>query len=483
MHDKLIADENRYPAAATSHKLVKVMLGYAWLLLSSLALAGNTQPNIILILSDDVGAETVGVYGGESYQTPELDSLAREGIRFDYGHAQPLCTPSRVKIMTGKYNFRNYRHFGYLDPKETTFAHVLRNAGYSTTIVGKWQLYSNPFEDIQGSLPAGAGFDEALIWQLKPGQKSSRYWGPTLNDEGEPRQYPDSVFGPDVLNDRVLAAIEEQGEGPFFIYYPMVLAHDPWVTTPDMPDESASDQEKFAAMMAYMDKLVGKVRDKVEEQGIADNTLILFIGDNGTGRDITSLHNGREVRGAKGQTIDAGSRVPFVAWGPGLVAPLGVSGSLVNLNDVLPTLADIAGAALPEDYPGDGVSLASLMRGGGELAREDLFIHYEPRWPSGVPARYAFDRRWKLYENGGFFDTQADPLEKSALEVDTLAGEAKVAHQRLQARVESMPGELSSTRRWLPMQMLYRLGGMVLAALAGVWLLWCLVRLIRRRRS
>jgi arylsulfatase A len=107
--------------------------------------------------------------------------------------------------------------------------------------------------------------------------------------------------------------ISQHKAEPFFLYYPMVLAHDPWVTTPDMRNEAASDQEKFAAMMTYMDKLVGKVRSRVEAEGLANRTVILFIGDNGTGRDIVSRQRGVNVRGAKGRTIDAGSRVPFVA--------------------------------------------------------------------------------------------------------------------------------------------------------------------------
>ena len=115
-------------------------------LLASVTQAGEPRMNIILIFSDDVGAETVGVYGGESYDTPRLDQMAREGVRFDFAHAQPLCTPSRVKIMTGQYNFRNYTHFGYLDPKQTTFAHMLKADGYTTVVVGKWQLFDNRFE-------------------------------------------------------------------------------------------------------------------------------------------------------------------------------------------------------------------------------------------------------------------------------------------------------------------------------------------------
>ena len=397
------------------------MLATLLLLVVTSAVDGSEQrPNIILILSDDIGAETVGVYGGESYQTPRLDEMAADGMRFEYAYAQPLCTPSRVKIMTGQYNFRNYTHFGYLDPAQTTFAHMLKAGGYNTMVAGKWQLYDNLFEDLQGSLPLSAGFDEYLVWQMKSVEKGSRYWEPRLNHNGQLQQYEASVFGPDVFNDYVLDYIDAHKGSPFFIYYPMVLAHDPWVTTPDMLDKSASDQQKFTAMMAYMDKLVGKVIDKVTESGIAHRTLILYIGDNGTGRDIVSLQDGVEVRGAKGDTIDAGSRVPFIAWGPGVVKSGLVSDSLINLNDVLPTLSSLAGVPLPQDYPGDGESLLPVLMGQHELQRRELFIHYEPRWPTGAPARYAFDRRWKLYQHGDFFDMQSDPQESSPLNLSLI---------------------------------------------------------------
>ncbi|MEH6582932.1 MAG: sulfatase-like hydrolase/transferase [Halioglobus sp.] len=443
------------------------------------AFAAGRPSNIILILSDDVGAETVGVYGGESYQTPQLDRLANDGVRFDYGHAQPLCTPSRVKIMTGQHNFRNYTHFEYLDSAETTFAHILKDAGYSTMVAGKWQLYSNPFEDVRGSMPAEAGFDDFRLWQMTHQQRGSRYWGPLLNTNGELQQYDADQYGPDLLNDYVLDYIEAHRTVPFFIYYPMVLAHDPWVTTPDMRDESVSDQDKFSAMMTYMDKLVGKVRDKVEEAGIAEDTLILFIGDNGTGRGIVSRQNGVDVAGAKSKTIDAGTRVPFMAWGAG-VGSGGVSDSLVNLNDILPTLAEAAGVALPFDYPADGESLGNVLAGNGELDRDSIFIHYEPRWLSGRSDRYAFDRQYKLYEEGDFYDMLEDPLEKNALDVDHLEGLSQQAYLKLDARITSMPGELDFPRRWIPWQ-IFALGtGVILVLGFGIYLIGRLIVYLRR---
>ncbi len=370
-----------------------------------------------------------------------------------------------------------------LDPREITFAHMLRDAGYSTAVVGKWQLYNNRFEDLRGMLPEQSGFDEYLLWHVKVEDKGRRYWGPLLNHNGEMKQHPRSVFGPDVFNNFVLDYIRNHKSQPFFIYYPMVLAHTPLVTTPEMRDEAASDQDKFAAMMAYMDKMVGNVRAVVEAAGIAENTVIFFIGDNGTSQSISSRQHGVEVRGAKGETITHGTRVPFLAWGPRLVESRLVSTSLVNLNDILPTLADLAGVSPPTAYPGDGLSLAPVLRGQSELDRESIFIHYDPRWQCCMPARYAFDHRWKLYESGEFYDMDTDRLELNALNVGELGEEGGVAYQMLYERINSMPGELSSAWRWRPPQFYVRLGLALLGLFVFGWISWFGIAWLRRREN
>ena len=443
---------------------------------SCLPASAERPPNIILILADDIGAEAVGAYGGESFKTPRLDQMASEGLRIEHGHAQPLCTPSRVKLMTGQFNFRNYEHFAYLDANERTFAHLLSEAGYVTGVIGKWQLFDNRFQVIEGALPADAGFQSYVLWQLKVKQRGSRYWSPLIDHNGDVRQYEEGVFGPDVLNTAARDFIQTNRSRPFFLYYPMVLPHSPFVNTPDMRSQDADDQQRFSAMIAYMDKLVGNVIDTVKETGLADNTVIIFLGDNGTDRNIVSLYQGAEIQGAKGKTLNHGTRVPFLLWAPGRIAPR-VSTSMVNLADILPTLADLAGTAPPDSLPPDGTSLVPLFDPDTELNRENLFIHYDPRWPTGRAARYAFDRRWKYYEDGRFYDMQSDPLEQYPITASNLGREGLTAYRALQSRVSAMEGAFASGERWRPTVAFVLVGA---ALLISVMVLVWAFRLVRR---
>ena len=425
---------------------IAIVLAY----LSLPAVASPRPPSIILILADDLGAETVGAYGGESYRTPRLDRMAADGVRVEHGHARPLGAASRVQLLTGRYDMRRDARPGFPDPGVRTLAHVLRGAGYRTAVMGNWQLVDNRSEDIEGAMPPDAGFDDYVLWRPRAEEQDSRYWAPRIDHGGDLRQYDDTVFGPDVLNDAVLAYVEAHRDAPFFLYYPMALPHEPFVTTPDMRDENADDQERFGAMVAYMDKLVGTVLDTVEALDLADHTVVFFVGDNGTDRRIASRYRGTEVRGAKGDTVTAATRVPYIAWGPGRVQGGRVSGSLVDLVDILPTVAELAGVEVAGDPPLDGLSLVPVLRGKGELPRESLFIHHAPRWTEGRPARYAFDRRWKLYERGGFYDMASDPLERSRLPPAGLDREGLVAYRALQARIRSMPGALPTSGRRVP---------------------------------
>ena len=413
------------------------------------------RPNIIVILADDLGVETLGVYGGSSYATPELDRIAAEGMRFENGHSQPLCTPTRVKLMTGLHNFRNYREFMDLDPGDVTFAHVLAQAGYRAVISGKWQLTNNSFVVHEGTSPQQAGFGEHRLWQLRREGRGSRYWGPTLVTNDRLETWGEDVFGPDLINDFVLEAIDEHAAAdpasrrPLFIYYPMALPHDPFVTTPHHPD-AESNQERFAAMVAYMDHLVGRVRARLEEHELDRDTLLLFIGDNGTSSRITSVRKGQQIRGGKGRSLQSGSHVPYLAWWPGTIAGGQANETLVDVGDVFPTLVEAAGAGLPPGHDLDGESLLPTLTGGPALDREALFIHYEPRWYAGPPARYAFDERFKRYDDGRLFDLAADPNEEAPLDDANLEPDDGLRVEAIDTLLASKPGAIRTAGAWRP---------------------------------
>ena len=191
------------------------MLQRLILLLSILSspalLLAADKPNVILIMADDVSWECFGCYGAEDYKTPRIDQLASEGIRFEHCYSTPICTPSRVKLMTGKYGFRNYTHFGYLDPSERTFAHMMKEAGYQTAIAGKWQL-NGLYNKLAGHLdpmrPHQAGFDQSLLWQVtrgKGGDGGERFWDPPLEHNGKfiSKEENAGQYGPDLLTDFV----------------------------------------------------------------------------------------------------------------------------------------------------------------------------------------------------------------------------------------------------------------------------------------
>jgi len=379
-----------------------------------LSVLSAAQPNVILIMADDFGYECVTANGGESYQTPHLDRLAAAGMRFEHCHSQPLCTPTRVQLMTGKYNVRNYLNFGTLVRTETTFAHLLKQAGYATGICGKWQLGKEP------DAPQHFGFDEALLWQHT--RRPPRYANPGLELNGEEKEYPQGSYGPTLINDFALDFVTRHKEKPFFLYYPMILTHDPYQPTPDSPDWDPSisseakqrDVKHFADMVAYMDKMIGRLDAKLGELGIRDNTLLLFTGDNGTGRGATSRFKGADFPGGKGSTAHSGHHVPLIASWPAVMKQGRVNRDLITCADFLPTICAAVGASTPEGL--DGISFLPQLQGEAGTPREAIYMWYSPRQSKDLTVKeLAFDHRHKLYRTGELYDLQADPKEKSPL--------------------------------------------------------------------
>ncbi len=383
------------------------------------------MPNIILIMADDLGREAIGAYGCDEYSTPNIDRMAAEGALFTYAYSMPLCTPTRVQLMTGKYNFRNYIGFGLLDSSQHTFGNLLKEAGYKTCIAGKWQLRGNERQRKLaggriGSWPEGAGFDEYCLWQID--ERGSRYKDPMVTMTGRKTSVFHGKYGPDIFVEFIEKFIDEHEKEPFFIYYPMVLTHDPFVPTPADPDFSddekhtRSDTTYFASMVHYADSFVGRILQKIDEKGLNDNTLVIFTGDNGTHRSVITEFRGRPFRGDKGQPTDAGTHVPLVMQWPGHLKAGTVSNALIDFTDFLPTFTDVAGAKLPAGFQTDGMSFYPLLEGKEFEGRDWIFCHYDPNWGGRKKARYVQNRELKLYEDGRIYNVEKDPLETELLE-------------------------------------------------------------------
>ena len=380
-----------------------------------------------MIMADDFGYECLGCNGSADYKTPVLDSMAKQGIRFEHCYAQPLCTPTRVKLMTGIYNVRNYVEFGKLDRGQRTFAHILKENGYRTCIAGKWQLGREP------DSAQHFGFDESCLWQhVTSGRDKQghdgRYANPMLCTNGEFKEFTGGEFGPDLTGDFICDFMEKNKDVPFFVYYPMILTHCPFVATPDSPDwkeqckrspSYKGDAKYFGDMVAYVDKDVGKLKAKLEQLGLAENTIILFTGDNGTDKPVvTKMQDGSTIAGDKGSMRDGGTRVPLIAYGPGLIRKEIVTDALVDFSDFLPTICDLAGITKPDNV--DGRSFYPLLAGKPYEPRKWIYIWYSRAGTINDAMEFTRNQRYKLYRTGEFFDIQKDVLEKKPISDENL---------------------------------------------------------------
>jgi arylsulfatase A len=412
------------------HLVLAVVLGGSG---SGRAAETNAKPNIVLILAADLGYETLGANGGTSYRTPALDRLAATGARFTHCFVQPLCTPTRVQLMTGQYNVRNYLNFGNLDPQAVTFGTVLKHAGYATCIAGKWQLGRDP------NLPKQFGFDEYCLWQHT--RRPPRYANPGLEINGVETNYTKGEYGPDLVNDYALGFITRKKDGPFFLYYPMMLTHAPYQPTPDSKtwDPKALGEEgnrapaHFKDMVEYMDKLVGNLLARLDQLGLRERTLVIFVGDNGTGKGTRSMMGDRVVLGGKGTTTAAGMHVPLIVNWPGRVLAGRVHHDLVDSTDFLPTIWAAAGVQIPAGLTVDGHSVLPQLRGEPGFSREWIYSWYSPRQGADRTVReFVFNHRFKLYRSGEFFDLSTDAEERHPLKVADLAADAAAAAKRFE---------------------------------------------------
>lgn len=433
-----------------------VLLALACPLANSFA---KERPNIILIMADDIGVEGIGCYGGKSYATPAIDRLASQGVRFTQAYSQPLCTNTRIQLMTGLYNNRNWTYFGTLDPTSKTIGHYMQEAGYSTCIAGKWQLQSyDPPSYPSSHLRRGkgmkvtkAGFDEySLFHSWHTEDKGKRFKDPTMFENGKLLKELKGEYGPDhwveFINDYIKR--KKDDDQPFFVYYAMALPHRPFVPTPDSVDwgnQAAHDTEDprhFPDMAEYMDKCVGRVVKQVDDLGLAENTVVIFYSDNGTHRKITSQTTTGPVVGGKGRTTDAGTHVPLVVRWTGKINP-GLNGNLVDSTDFLPTVMEAVGQPIPRSAKLDGISFYPQLFGQDGQIRPWVFCHYDPRpgWDKDQfrKIRFARDKRYKLYGDGKLYDVPNDKLEKSPILASADTATSRKARQRLARVLKDMP--------------------------------------------
>lgn len=393
-------------------------------------------PNIVLILADDLGYGDLGSYGNRWHETPALDRLAGEGIRFTDAYAYANCTPSRAALLTGKSAARTRLTFPLLpearverrnagkalrEPplapglalEERTLAEALKERGYATGIIGKWHVGRGEF------LPARQGFDVVFGTDDAELPGSIRRWfGP---DYGIPvEKGVDGEYFSDRVTREAERFLEQHAGRPFFLYLPHYAVHSKHVGKPEVeahfaqkPGRPEGATKELAAMLRGFDDSVGRVLQKLQELKLAESTLVVFMSDNG---GLVQTRSNAGLRAGKGWLYEGGIRVPlFMRW-PGRVRPGAVSSVPVMIEDLFPTLVEAAGGKLPERGI-DGVSLLPLLRGAGSLPARPIAVHM-PHYADqgGFPGTALRWGDWKVIENLAdgrceLFNLREDPAE------------------------------------------------------------------------
>jgi arylsulfatase A-like enzyme len=394
-------------------------VGLAWVAVwSAMGLrAAERPPNVVLILADDLGWTDAGFAGSRFYETPHLDALATNGMRFTSFYASPNCAPSRASFLTGQYSPRTGVYT--VEPAErgealarkmvpppnrrslpeglATVAGVMRGAGYATGFFGKWHLGRG-----EGEHPLQRGFDEALVTE-------GRHYG---FETDPPEEVGAGVYLADFLTDRSLAFMERHRERPFFLMLSHFSVHSPHEAKPEMVSKferkapaGTHRDPVYAGMIASLDESVGRVVERLEAWGLATNTVVIFTSDNGgvggypeldaAGRRVGPTDNA-PLRGGKGTLHEGGIRVPMVVKWSGVTEAGSRSTQPTAHVDLFPTMCEIAGVRAPEGHVVDGVSLVPLLReAGGHLGRDAIYWHF----PAYLEA-YGRPTGWRLTPSG-----------------------------------------------------------------------------------
>ncbi len=450
------------------------------------------KPNFVFILTDDLGWTDLGCYGSTFYETPNLDRLAASGMRFTQGYAAcPVCSPTRASIMTGKYPARDdytdwfgapqpdsvQKHWTrdkpllpaaykeYMELEEKTIAETMKEAGYRTFFAGKWHL--GPSEEYW---PEHQGFDVNKGGWTKgspygPGKYFVPYGNPRLEDG------PEGEHLPDRLANETNQFIETHQNEPFFAYLSFYSVHTPLMTTDSLEAKYQKKKEKmgledqwgkegdrevrltqchpvYAGMIEAMDQAVGNVLDKLDELGLAENTVIFFMSDNG-GLSTSEGHptSNLPLRAGKGWLYEGGIREPWMVRWPGVTAPGSTTDVPVVSTDFYPTILEMAGLPLQEEQHKDGVSFIPALKNDGMPNRDAMYWHYPHYGNQGSsPGSAIREGNWKLihwYENDSveLYDLGQDVEEKNNL-TGAEPGKVRELQQKLDAWLEEVNAKM-----------------------------------------
>jgi arylsulfatase A len=425
---------------------------------------GNIKntPNFLFILADDLGWSQVGCYGGDFYETPNIDKLAREGMLFTDAYAAcPVCSPTRASIMTGRYPARlhltdfiaggSFPYEKYLQPKwqkylpleEITIAEVLKTVGYATASFGKWHLSidKKPPKSLPYN-PDKQGFDEYFV-TYKPSSKT------------DPESDAHNV---EVITEKSLDFMERHKGGPFFLYVSHNTIHAPIMGKRRLVDkykrkpgsDSPQNNPVLGAMIEELDNSTGRLLKKLDELGIADKTIVVFFGDNG---GLESDAKQTPLRSGKANLYEGGIREPLIIRWPGVIEPGGTCSEPVISIDFFPTLLEIAGVRNEAKRPMDGASLVPLLRQSGTLNRRAIYWHYPHYHSSSIgPCGAVREGAYKLIE---WYDESicgpGNEFELYNLKEDV--GERNNLAKKMPERVEKLKKMLSDWRSEVNAQM------------------------------
>ncbi|WP_372845895.1 sulfatase-like hydrolase/transferase [Pontiella sp.] len=398
------------------------------LLCLSSAIRAAEQPNFILMMADDLGYAGLSCFGNRhGIQTPNLDAMAKNGLKFTDFHSNgTVCSPTRAALMTGRYQQRtgvtgvitaaSHRNAG-LAHKETTIADLLKANGYRTAIFGKWHLgYPATFNPIHQGFDEYVGFVSGNVCnQSHIDQAMQEDWWK------QDQLTPEKGYQTTLIGNHTVDFIERSKDAPFFVYvafgaphYPIQGPNDPPTRGPDKVSQNSIDAKRaYREMIESMDAEVGRIRAKVEELGLAEKTVFFFCSDNGHSMGLGGEYSADPaLRGSKATVYEGGVRVPGIAYWPGTIAPA-VTEEVGMTMDLLPTFASLAAVPAKTEYPLDGIDLAPLMLHGTPLPKRPLFWSFKNTGAARLgPWKYVLTGNTGALYN--LDDDRAESIDRSA---------------------------------------------------------------------